>query len=98
MATTRSGDPKRAAVFTIKSGISRSLHLYPAKFAENARSTGKSRFVAILGRFRLEKSAAAVGGRATKMAIARSRGPKTRGTFYDRMRNFTPFDVPHRNC
>ena len=48
------GAPQRAALLTIGCGISRSSTLSHTKFAENARSPGKSRFIAILGVFRLE--------------------------------------------
>ena len=45
---------KRAALLTIGCGISTSSILSLAKFAENARSPGKSRFIAFLGVFRLK--------------------------------------------
>ena len=54
----------------------------------------KSRFMAILGVFRLET---AVHSRVTKMAITRFRGSKTRGTFDHRMRNFLLFVFVSRN-
>ena len=65
-----------------------------SKFAENARSPGKLRFIAILGVFRLET---AVASRVTKMAITRFRGSKTRGTFDHRMRKFLLFVFVSRN-
>ena len=48
------GAPKRAALLTIGYGISHSSILSLAKFAVNALSPGKLRFIAILGVFRLE--------------------------------------------
>ena len=62
------GAPKRAVLLTIGCGISCSSFLSLATFAENARSPGKLRFIAILGVFRLET---AVASRVTKMAITR---------------------------
>ena len=58
----------RAVVLTIGCGISCSSFLSLATVAENARSPGKSRFIAILGVFRLET---AVASRVTKMAMTR---------------------------
>ena len=60
------GAPKRAALLTIGCGISCSSFLSLATFAENARSPGTLRFIAILGVFRLQT---AVASRVTKMAI-----------------------------
>ena len=57
-----------ARLLTIGCGISCSSFLSLATFAENARSPGKSRFIAILGVFGLET---AVASRVTKMAITR---------------------------
>ena len=81
-------------LLTIGCGISCSSFLSLATFAENSCSPGKSRFIAILGVFRLET---AVDSRVTKMAITRFRGSETRGTFDHRMRNFLLFVFVSRN-
>ena len=81
-------------LLTIGCGISCSSFLSLATFAENARSPGKSRFIAILGVFRLET---AVDSRVTEMAITRFRSSKTRGTFDHRMRSCLLFVFVSRN-
>ena len=90
----KSGTRKRAVLLTISCGILRSSIFSLPTFAENARSPRKSRFIVIAGRFRLENFPRPwpVG---TKMAITRSRGPKTRSTSDHGLRDFALFDFVH---
>ena len=52
--------------------------------------------VSVVGGRRFVVGTRTLAGRVTKMAITRFRGPKTRGTFDNRMRNFNLFDSVSR--